>query len=198
MSNAEKRDILDLWIIPIIQIVILVIIIAILVGLFGWDKTIEFKKDLELNNYSKLFVNLFIITIIVERFIEVFNSIWRRKGRLELTREVENAKNEKNRIDARKALDTYRSRTQTLAMYSGFTIGIIIGFSGVRMIEMIFDATSLSGTQETLFRAMDIALTAGLIAGGSKGINAITRVLGNFLEASKESAALKPKPPGKS
>jgi hypothetical protein len=195
MSDAEKRAIIHLGITPIILVVALIIITAIAVGFFDWDKTIELKKDLEFDNYSKLFVNLFIITVIVERFIEVFNSIWRRSGRLELTREVENASTDENRINAQKELDIYRSRTQTLAMYSGFAIGITVGFSGIRTLEMIFDSKALSGAQGTLFQAIDIVLTAGLIAGGSKGINAITRIFGNFLESSKEKAALKPKTP---
>ena len=126
----------------------------------------------------------------MERFIGAFNSIWRRRGRLELIRGVENAKTKNEQIEAQKKLDAYRSRTETLAMYSGFAIGLIVGFAGVHTLQVIFDAGSLSGSQKTLFQGVDIVLTAGLIAGGSKGINAITSLLGNFLEASKQKVKL--------
>ena len=66
--------------------------------------------------------------------------------------------------------------------------------AGVHTLQVVFDAGSLSGSQKTLFLGMDILLTAGLIAGGSKGINAITSLLGSFLEASKEQAKSKKKP----
>ena len=186
MSNTEKQGVRNIWITPILLTIFLIILVAMLVHLFGWNKTIGIKQTLTVDNYSKLFVNLFLITVIVERFIGVFNSIWRRRGRLELVRGVENAKTNKERIEAQKKLDVYRSRTETLAMYSGFSIGIIIGFAGVHTLQVLFDASSLSGSQKTLFQGVDIVLTAGLIAGGSKGINAITSLLGNFLEASKE------------
>ena len=195
MSNTEKQGVRNIWITPILLTIFLIILVAILVHLFGWDKTIGIKLDIKIDNYSKLFVNLFLITVIVERFIGVFNSIWRRSGRLELIRGVENAKTNKERIEAQKKLDVYRSRTETLAMYSGFAIGIIIGFAGVHTLQVIFDAAPLSGFQKTLFHGVDIVLTAGLIAGGSKGINAITSLLGSFLEASKEKAKANNKTP---
>jgi hypothetical protein len=166
--------------------VILIIFVALVIAWFDWNQTILIKKELTLDNYSKLFVNLFLIAIVVERFIEVFNSIWRRRGRLERTRAVQNAKTDGERIEAQRKLDVYRSRTQTLAMYAGFAIGILAGFAGVHTLQVVFDAGSISGSQKTVFQAMDILLTAGLIAGGSKGINAITSLLGDYLAASKE------------
>ena len=51
-------------------------------------------------------------------------------------------------------------------------------------------------SQATLFQAMDILLTAGLIAGGSKGINAITGVIGEFLDTSRERATEAANKPG--
>ena len=194
MSNAGNQGIRNIWIIPILLVIVLIIIVAILIHLFGWDQVIGIREDVTVDNYSKLFVNLFVITVIVERFIGVFNSIWRRSGRLERIRAVENAGTQKERIAAQNRLDVYRSRTETLAMYSGFAIGIIVGLAGVHTLQVVFDAGSLSGSQKTLFLGTDILLTAGLIAGGSKGINAITSLLGSFLEASKEQAKSKKKP----
>lgn len=188
MPNADKKNIRDFWLSPIILVLILIIFVAIIVNNFGWDQTITLSPDLKQETYTSLFVNLFFIALVVERFIEVFNSIWRRKGRQERIRAVETAASNKEKIAAQKELDYYRSRTETLAMYSGFAIGILVGLAGVHILQVIFKIDELSGTQKSIFQAVDVLLTAGLIAGGSKGINAITSLMGSFLTVSKERA----------
>jgi len=174
-----------------ILIICLVIFVAFVTALLGWFDAVRLRRDLNYDHYSSLFVGLFIITVIVERFIEVFNSIWRRKGRLERIRDVQYAENDEARIKAQRELDAYRARTETLAMYSGFVIGIIIGICGFHTLYSIFDVQALQGFQRTAFLASDIVLTAGLIAGGSKGINAVTSLIGEFLQATKEQAEAK-------
>ena len=193
MSNQQQQDVRGMWGLHLIILLVLVVIVAISVSRFSLTGALKLNAEFKFDDYSTLFVNLFFITIIVERFIEVFNSIWRRKGRLEHTRAVENAQNDREKVDAQRALDAYRARTQTLAMYSGFAIGIIVGIAGVRILKLLFDTTSLTGDQETLFHAMDILLTAGLVAGGSKGINAVTSLFGKYLEASRQQAAARGK-----
>ena len=188
MSNSDGRTFSDSWILHIVLIICLIIFVAIVISLLGWFDTVGLRKDLNYDHYSSLFAGLFIITVIVERFIEVFNSIWRKKGRLEHIRDVEYAENDEDRIEAQRKLDAYRARTETLAMYSGFAIGIIIGICGFHAFHSIFDFEALKGVQRTAFLTSDIVLTAGLIAGGSKGINAVTSLVGEFLEASKEQA----------
>ena len=195
MPNSGGKSFNDSWILHIALFICLIIFVAIVISVFGWFDTVQLRKDIDYNHYSSLFAGLFIITVIVERFIEVFNSIWRRKGRLEHIRDVEYAGTDEDRIEAQRKLDAYRARTETLAMYSGFAIGIIIGICGLRTLHSIFDFAALQGFQKTAFLATDIVLTAGLIAGGSKGINAVTSLVSEFLEASKEQAEAKK--PGK-
>lgn len=191
MTNERKQHLIDKWSFHLLILLAFVILVAIAVPIFDLHNALKLKNNLKLDTYSTLFTNVFIITVIVERFIEVFNAIWRRKGRLELIRELESAADGQPKTDAQNELDYYRAQTQTMAMYSGFVIGIIVGFAGVRALNLVFDASSLSGTQEFLFHSIDILLTAGLIAGGSKGINAVTRVIGNFLEETKKEAGKK-------
>lgn len=191
MSNSDGGSFRDSWIAPMILIICLVIFVAFVTALLGWFDAVRLRRDLNYDHYSSLFVGLFIITVIVERFIEVFNSIWRRKGRLERIRDVQYAEDDEARIKAQRELDAYRARTETLAMYSGFVIGIIIGICGFHTLYSIFDVQALQGFQRTAFLASDIVLTAGLIAGGSKGINAVTSLIGEFLQATKEQAEAK-------
>jgi small-conductance mechanosensitive channel len=188
MPDADKKNIRDFWLSPILLILLLIIFVAIVVGKFGWHQTITLSPDVKQATYTSMFVNLFFIALIVERFIEVFNSIWRRKGRQERVRALENAAPGAEKISAQKEMDFYRSKTETLAMYCGFAIGILIGLAGVHTLQVIFNIDALSGTQKSIFQAVDISLTAGLIAGGSKGINAITSLMGSFLTVTKERA----------
>lgn len=186
MSNQQKEDLRGRWGIHLIILVVVVICVAIGVSIFHLTGTLKLNADFKFDDYSTLFVNLFFITVIVERFIEVFNSIWRREGRLVLARAVEIAAPGPEKNEAQKELDAYRARTQTLAMYTGYALGIIIGLAGVRILTIMFVSSSLTGAQEILFHAMDILLTAGLIGGGSKGINAVTDVFGKYLEATSQ------------
>ena len=196
MPDEDKKNIHDFWLSPILLVLLMIIFVAIVIGKFGWDQTITINPEVKQETYTSLFVNLFFIALIVERFIAVFNSIWRRKGRQERVRAAENAKPGAEKIAAQKELDFYRSRTETLAMYGGFAIGILIGLAGVHTLQVIFKIDALVGTQKNVFQAVDVLLTAGLIAGGSKGINAITSLMGSFLTASKERT--ESQKPGKS
>lgn len=175
---------------PLWWLVVLVVVIALVAGYLDWSGSLELKKgDLSANNYGQLFANLFIVAVIVERFIETFNSICRRKGRLDRIRALNQAQGEKEKQVAQRELDEYRARTETLAMYTGFLLGILVGFAGLRTLAIVFDPAGLVGEQFTLFWTMDIMLTAGLIAGGSKGINGVTGVIGKFLNQSKAQVA---------
>lgn len=183
---ADKR-------LPLYLLVVTVAAIALIVGILDWSGSLKLKSEvLSPDTYGQLFSNLFIVAVIVERFIEIFNSIYRRQGRLQKDRDLEYAKKSKDDrkiASARKALDEYRNRTETLAMYIGFIVGILIGFAGLRTLALLFEPADLVGSQVTLFWTMDILLTAGLISGGSKGINGITSIIGEFLDQSRQRAA---------
>lgn len=167
---------------------VLIIAVALLVSVFELTSTAVLKEGINQADYNSLFANLAIIAVILERFIEVFNSIWRRKGKIELQLAVDAAKTPEERLTAQKALDTYRSQTETYAMYGGFMVGLVVAIAGVHVLQVIYDMSSLTGWQSALFRATDIVLTAGLLAGGSKGVNAVTAVVGNTLQRSAERA----------
>jgi len=176
----------DIWLSPLI----LVVFVAFVVGYLKMDQSATYNYALKREDYDTIFVDLFLIALVVERFIEVFNSIWRRAGKVRCLRKVHNARTERERIDAQQHLDAYRSRTETLAMYGSFLMGLAVALSGVHILQVLFDIASLPPLQQTLFNATDIVLTAGLIAGGSKGINGLTSLFGNFLARSKDNIML--------
>ena len=69
----------------------------------------------------------------------------------------------------------------------------VISAVSVRALETLFgpdvvEAAALTFWQAKIFHSVDIVLTAGLIAGGSTGINSVADLLGTFVEASRKRA----------
>lgn len=175
---------------PLWWLVLLVAVIAVGVRYLDWSGSLTLKsRVLSADTYGQLFANLFVVAVLVERFIETFNSIYRRPGRIKWEFALKHAQGEEKKQQAQRKLDDYKARTETLAMYTGLLLGILVGFAGLRTLSIVFEPTGLVGEQVTLFWTMDILLTAGLIAGGSKGINGVTGIIGAFLDRSKEQAA---------
>ncbi|MFO7962740.1 MAG: hypothetical protein R6U50_02355 [Desulfobacterales bacterium] len=177
------------FVVPILSLAVLIIFVSGVIHHLGWAEAIKPKKWHEVD-YGTLFINLSFAALIVERFLDVFKSIWRRKGRLERLSIIKNAKTENDRRAAQKALDCYRNGTQSLAMYCGYAMGLVIGFSGIRTLQVVYDIHTISGSQKVVFIATDILLTAGLIAGGSKGIYRLTSLIGSFLYMSRQKASI--------
>lgn len=170
-----------------VAVIALLVVIALLASTFDLSGTLLLNHNFQNGDYTTLLTNLAFISLVLERFIEVFNSIWRRKGKLPLARAVEHAA-PANKQQAVEALDAYRQQTETYTMLGGFGIGIVVSLGGVHTLQVLFDATGIHGLQLILFQATDILLTAGLLSGGSKGINKVTNLFGVFLERSAEKA----------
>jgi len=171
-----------------IAAIVLIALIALLVSGFNLTGTARLDPNLTQDTYNSLFVNLGIIAVILERFIEVFNSIWRRAGKVDLQLTVDAATTPAARVPAQKALDDYRAKTGTYAMYGGFVMGLVAAIAGIHILQVLYDVQALTDWQKILFRATDVVLTAGLLAGGSKGVNAVTAVFGNLLDSSANRA----------
>ena len=149
-------------------------------ALFGVLSIVAYKQgtqqviydlDLKTEDYTGLFTHLLIVAIILERCIEVWNAIWRRAGREELELELKLLTDETERGKKQSKIDVYRARTRCLAMYLGFAAGLVVAFAGISTLGALFITSELGPYQAALFRAADIIFTAGLLAGGSKGLN---------------------------
>ena len=77
----------------------------------------------------------------------------------------------------------HRAETMRYTLKISLVVGILISAAGIRTLEHMIQATSPVVTQGKLFTVMDIAITSGLIAGGSDGIHKLTTVLTNYLES---------------
>lgn len=87
------------------------------------------------------------------------------------------------------ALSKVETRRADLRLRIGFVFALIISAVGIRTLAPLFTLDSVDTEQSYAFRAADILLTAGLIAGGSTGINAIAELLGKYVEASRKKVS---------
>jgi hypothetical protein len=144
-----------------------------------------------------------VISIFLERAIEVFISVWRNPdaARLDvhleqfehLIKETDSPKEKWRMRDHLDQLKVTRARykvdTQTLAMWVSFFSGLLISVAGLRCLETLVVAeklASLSDKQQFLFRMVDVLLTGGLIAGGSEGLHKISQVYTTFIDTTKQ------------
>lgn len=145
---------------------------------------------------------LFLVSLVLERAIEVFVSTWRRpdaeslalsirraRKRLQEARKrgqgVEEAETALRPLEAQE--QQYRTGTRIFAIRIAFLFGIAVSVVGVRALESVLMPGSLSNldpTQKALFNIVDVVMTGGVIAGGSDAIHKILRLFTVFMDAS--------------
>jgi len=179
-------------------------IVGLMAGGIIWVRPTPLElRDHAVSQVGSFLGVAFVISIFLERAIEVFISVWRNPDaarldvqleRLEqLLKETESPK-EKSQVRAH--LDQlkitrarYKVDTQTLAMWVSFFSGLLISVAGLRCLETLVVAenlASLSDKQQFLFRMVDVLLTGGLIAGGSEGLHKISQVYTTFIDTTKQ------------
>ncbi len=82
-------------------------------------------------------------------------------------------------------LDKYRDETKAIVARLSLLAGIVISLGGVRILQSFTDI-SLVGKQLSLFNAIDVLLTGGLLAGGSAGVHRLTKVYEEVTDVSKK------------
>ncbi len=82
-------------------------------------------------------------------------------------------------------LENYRNTTKNIIALLSLLAGIVISLAGVRILQPFADI-SLTGKQLSLFNAIDVLLTGGLLAGGSAGVHRLTKVYEDVTDVSKK------------
>lgn len=167
-----------------------VALLTVTLGIAWFFRTIPipFNYEFAYNDYASWATSLFLVALIVERFIEIFLGLWRSSGKIELQTRIDSLTDPAERRSAEKALAEYRLQTNKYAMVCAFLLGWLMSLTGIRSLHPLFDTNALLPLQQHVFNSIDVVLTAGLIAGGSNGVNKLTNVLGNFLEATAKRA----------
>lgn len=174
-------------------IIFLVVILLILIFIVprGFNNIALFDFNIKAEDYSGLFTHLLIVAVIVERFIEVYTAIWRKEDRVKLDSKLREAnitvpKDDADIVSIQAEIEEYRAVTGIYTMYGAFAIGLVIALAGVNTLGVLFDVSNLSSNQLHLFKAVDILITSGIIAGGSKGINGMTSLLAELISTTEK------------
>jgi len=114
---------------------------------------------------GKIIGSLFVVALILERALAVFNDLL--FGQERAAARQNDAAGEDGAADQ---VDTARERARLVL---GLGAGLLISAAGVRTLGRLTDAPSLDSFQT----AVDILLTAGLLAGGSNGLAKLIDVL---------------------
>ena len=155
--------------------------------------------ELTLPAVTAITTNLLFVALLIERALEVFITSYTATGRAEneanvkrCTENVADAeKSEKpgDAVDAKAVLHDaetdakrFKARTQVIALQSSVILGLLTAAVGYRVLAQLVNTSELTGLGVQGFVFIDVLLTGGLLAGGSKGIHALTQVFGKYLD----------------
>lgn len=141
-------------------------------------------------------IMLSFIALILERTLEVFVISFRIPQKAQLEASVRQYSNELETAgdiagwedaleQATARLAAYKTNTQVIVQLVALTIGVLLGFAGIRVLEPLFSSSSflaLPWLQQVVLRCLDVIMTGLAIAGGSDGIHQISSYLGAYLE----------------
>jgi hypothetical protein len=147
---------------------------------------------------------LFLISLFLERALEVFVSSWRDADRRKLEHEIlhavadvkaapdSRAAAEAERLvrDKRHALHLYKAETARASFACGLIAGVVIALAGARALSPLLAALPAPGSPQLLVvTIVDVVITAGLIGGGSDGIHKLISVVTDYLDATRGKVA---------
>ena len=164
--------------------------------LLKWD---GLNLTVRLQDLSGLLAPLAFASAVIERAVEILVSPWRDSEASKLDKAVaaikarpaDPAANTQNAADlkaASDAIDEYRGDTQRYAFAISLTLSVLVSMAGVRALGPFADVGKLNDVrfttqaQHLFFLCVDVALSAGLLAGGADGIHSLVNAATSFFE----------------
>ena len=147
---------------------------------------------------------LFLISLFLERALEVFVSSWRDADSRALEHDILHAlaaakaapdaaaaaEAERAVREKRYALHLYKAKTARVAFICGLVAGAVIALAGARALAPLLAGMPQPGTPQALVvTIVDVVITAGLIGGGSDGIHKLVSVITDYLDATRDKVA---------
>ena len=185
---SETATILGIAVVPVI----------VFIG-FGTLPTLQYE-EVNADDLQNMLFPLFLITVFKERAQEVYVVAWREQRRIELERVFQDAE-EAEKPEKERELRGYRAQTGRYVSLASMSAGVLISLAGVRVLSPLVKASPANGgLQELLLFVVDVRLTRGLLAGGSKLIHEVMSVVSKALAMTKgriaSAAKDEPPPPG--
>jgi len=148
---------------------------------------------------------LFLISVFLERALEVFVTWWRDVDRLKLEQEIAQAAADAKSADPQAAaeaarlvlrkqqeLDVFKAQTARRSFMCGLVAGAVIALAGARALSPLLASLPPAGSPQGLIvTIVDVVITAGLIGGGSDGIHKLVSVVTDYLDAIRANVAAK-------
>lgn len=193
-SNINDSKINDPW-------VLLSITVGAVFVLLWWSSALDnpfINLDVMINyelasaDYTSILTTFFFVALIAERFVEVLIGASRKAGRQKFEIAIANEAALEIKKQLEIDLSEYRAETAKQAVRISYVIGIFIAIAGFRVLNALVDTQV---PNDVLFNAVDIILTGGLIAGGSKGVNGITSLMDSYVNRAKTPIEGGPQPP---
>ena len=163
-------------------IIVMFVTVGALYAILRWSTAptaLEFK-DVTGDSLQDLFLSLLLITAFKERAQEIYAIAWRAEGRAKRESDVKRASSPAAAATAEYNLSVYRAVTGRYVSLVSLCSGIFISLAGVRVLAPLVNAPTGDVQQSWLF-VVDVLLTAGLLAGGSKLIHEVMAVVSKGL-----------------
>jgi hypothetical protein len=161
---------------------------------------LQFSK-LNASEFASRLGVLLVFTLLIERTVEVFLTLWRAeesgKRETKVKRLIAEGRPATD-ADLRKAQDElqeYKAATLRSALPLSFAMGFLLACFGVRLLSqfVVLPPAGLPGApdegQLLWFHLSDIVFTATMLAGGADPIHKLLDVFRKFMEASAARAA---------
>ncbi len=150
-------------------------------------------RNVTAESLQNLLFSLLLIATFKERAQEIYVIAWRQEGRYKKEQAVKDAaEDEQKKAAAESELQTYRATTGRYVSLVSLSSGFFISLAGVRVLSPLVQTAGMSsGQQEWLF-VVDVLLTAGLLAGGSKMIHEVMAVVSEALGRTRGRLAKSP------
>jgi len=132
---------------------------------------------------------LVMVSLFIERALEVFLTSWRQGRTAQLKERAEAAAAKQVPGQPRHAdviaLAEHQARTRRIAFVAGTTLGVLLAALGVRLLEVFLEPSfmeAMSLAQAKLLRTTDVLLTGAVLGGGSDALHQLVLVFTNFFQ----------------
>ena len=154
--------------------------------------------ELEISGVTLLLTYLAVVSLVIERAVEVIMVAWRGPKKKILENAVLATTNKKEPVEnevnaAYQAKATYSAETRSLSLITALGLGILVSAIGVRVLEPLVDPVGLKAMgsfQKSIFVATDAFVTGALLGGGADGIHNILDTFLKYVNKRKEMIKL--------
>jgi hypothetical protein len=165
--------------------------VALVMGLDGTSLTLRPFAGADI---LRLLGSIGVVALLVERTIEVSIGVWRGKVTDRLFSAAESAKLALISAPANVMLHetvavkqgelaTYRAETRKVALRAAVLLGLLVAATGFRTLETMVVPTTSADLASSLFRILDLLMTAAIIGGGSEPIHRMVSTVTTYLDS---------------